>query len=114
VVRQPSYSRIVVQDGPSVLGHERFRQQEERSTFANVVEIVRAVVAAGDRHVDVEMERTVVRVLFGAMSSAGTSVSTSPDPDAEAERVVLAIGVVLSGLRALSEQGADVAGAPTS
>src|SRR3954465_14841811 len=39
VVRQPSYSRIVVQDGPSVLGHERFREQEERATFTNVVDI---------------------------------------------------------------------------
>src|SRR3954451_12120301 len=27
VVRQPVYNRIVVQDGPSVLGYERFREQ---------------------------------------------------------------------------------------
>src|SRR4051794_23797880 len=33
VVRQPSYSRVVIQDGPWVLGHERFREQEERSTI---------------------------------------------------------------------------------
>ena len=30
-------SRIVIQDGPSVLGYERFREQEERSTFATVL-----------------------------------------------------------------------------
>jgi AcrR family transcriptional regulator len=105
VVRQPSYSRIVVQDGPSVLGHERFREQEERSTFAYVLDIVRAVLNAGDWKVDEALEHTFARIFFGAMSSAGTNVSTSDDADTEAERVELAIGFILSGLRALSEQG---------
>src|SRR3954451_3225734 len=68
VVRQPSYSRIVVQDGPSVLGHERYREQEERSTFAYVLDIVRAVLGAGDWQVDEAMERTFARIFFGAMS----------------------------------------------
>ena len=110
VVRQPSYSRIVVQDGPSVLGYERFREQEERSTFSNVVEIVRAVLAAGDWQVDEQMEHTFARIFFGAMSSAGTSVSTAEDADTEAERVQLAIGFILSGLRTLSEQGTPLPG----
>jgi AcrR family transcriptional regulator len=110
VVRQPTYSRIVVQDGPSVLGHERFREQEERSTFANVVDIVRAVLGAGDWDVDPQMERTFARIFFGAMSSAGTTVSTAADPETEAARVELAIGFILSGLRALSEGGVELAG----
>ena len=112
VVRQPSYSRIVVQDGPSVLGYERFREQEERSTFANVRDIVRAVLGAGDWEVDPGMEGTFARIFFGAMSSAGTSVSTADDPDPEAERVELAIGFILSGLRTLSEQGTRLSGLP--
>ena len=108
VVRQPSYSRIVVQDGPSVLGHERFREQEERSTFAYVLDIVRAVLSAGDWEVDEALEHTFARIFFGAMSSAGTNVSTSDDPDTEAERVELAIGFILTGLRALTEQGVEL------
>jgi AcrR family transcriptional regulator len=87
VVRQPSYSRIVVQDGPSVLGYERFREQEERSTFAYVLDIVRAVLGAGDWQVDEGLEHTFARIFFGAMSSAGTTVSTSEEADTEAERV---------------------------
>jgi AcrR family transcriptional regulator len=114
VVRQPSYSRIVVQDGPSVLGFQRVREQEERSTFSTVVEIVRAVLAGGDWHVDEEMEHTFARIFVGAMSSAGTSVSESPNPDTEAERAELAIGLILSGLRAISDQGADLPDATTS
>ena len=30
VVQEPAYRRIVVQEGPSVLGYERFREQEQR------------------------------------------------------------------------------------
>jgi AcrR family transcriptional regulator len=114
VVRQPSYSRIVVQDGPSVLGHERFREQEERSTFDYVLDIVRAVLAAGSWQVDGDVEQTFARIFFGAMSSSGAAVSTADDPDAEAERVELAIGFILSGLRALSDEGAELRGAATS
>ena len=44
VVREPRYRRIVIQEGPAVLGYERFREQEERSTFANVLDIVRSVL----------------------------------------------------------------------
>jgi AcrR family transcriptional regulator len=108
VVRQPPYSRIVVQDGPSVLGHERFREQEMRSTYDYVLDIVRAVLAAGQWQVDGELEQTFARIFFGAMSSSGTAVSTADDADTEAERVELAIGFILSGLRALSEQGAEL------
>ena len=108
VVRQPSYSRIVIQDGPSVLGHERFREQEERSTFDYVLDIVRAVLAAGEWDVDAGMEQAFARIFFGAMSSAGACVSTAENTDTEAERVELAIGFILSGLRALAEQGAEL------
>jgi AcrR family transcriptional regulator len=111
VVRQPAYSRIVVQDGPSVLGYERFREQEERPTFAYVLDIVRAVFGAGDWEPDEAMVHTFARIFFGAMSSAGTTVSRADYPDEEAERVEAAIGFILAGLRALSEQAVP---APTS
>jgi AcrR family transcriptional regulator len=108
VVRQPAYRRIVVQDGPSVLGYERFREQEVRSTFANVLDIVRAVLGAGDWKVDADLEHTFATIFFGAMSSAGSTVSSAEDGDAQAERVELAIGFILSGLRLLAEQGAEL------
>ena len=109
VVRQPAYSRIVVQDGPSVLGYERFREQEERSTFASVLDIVRSVLAVGPWPSDDAMEHTFARIFFGALSSAGASVSRADDADDEAERVELAVGFILSGLRALSEEGTSLA-----
>ncbi|MEO5851329.1 MAG: TetR/AcrR family transcriptional regulator [Nocardioides sp.] len=106
VVRQPTYRRIVIQEGPAVLGYERFREQEERSTFANVREIVGAVLSTADRDVDEETVATFSRIFFGAMSSAGESVSTSDDPAAAGARVEAAIGFILAGLRGLMETGA--------
>jgi len=114
VVRQPSYSRIVIQDGPSVLGYERFREQEERSTFAYVLDIVRAVLSSGDWEVGDELEHTFARIFFGALSSSGASVSTADDADAAAERVELAIGFILAGLRSLADQGVQMPATPSA
>ena len=52
VVQEPRYRRIVIQEGPAVLGYERFREQEERSTFAIVLDIVRSVLGAGAWELD--------------------------------------------------------------
>jgi AcrR family transcriptional regulator len=102
VVRDPTYRRVVIQDGPAVLGYERFREQEERSTFSNVLAIVAAVLSAGDLDLDEAMQKTFGRIFFGAMSSAGESVSLAEDPEAASDRVEAAIGIILDGLQALS------------
>src|SRR3954464_5227056 len=65
VVQEPRYRRIVIQEGPSVLGYERFREQEERSTFANVLEIVQSVLAAGRWDLDEALQQTFARIFFG-------------------------------------------------
>jgi len=108
VVQEPGYRRIVIQEGPSVLGYERYREQEERSTFANVLEIVRSVLAAGSWDLDEELQQTFARIFFGAMSSAGEAVSAADDPEAAAARVETAIGFILAGFASLAESGADL------
>ncbi len=105
VVREPAYRRIVIQDGPAVLGYERFREQEERTTYAHVVEIVRAVLGSGDRELDDEMLETFSRIFFGALSSAGESVASSEDPEVASARVEAAIGFILAGLQTQLEAG---------
>ncbi|WP_439936737.1 TetR/AcrR family transcriptional regulator [Nocardia sp. N13] len=105
-VQEPAYRQIVISDGPSVLGHERFREQEERSTYAIVDEIVRAVLTADDRDLDEDMLDTFTRIFFGAMSAAGGAVAVSEDPAAAAARVETAIGVIMAGLQQLLESGA--------
>jgi AcrR family transcriptional regulator len=108
VVQEPRYRRIVIQEGPSVLGYERYREQEERSTFANVLEIVRGVLSAGPWALDEDMLHTFARIFFGAMSSAGESVSSAPDPVAAAARVETAIGFILAGFQSLADAGVEL------
>jgi len=108
VVQEPRYRRIVIQEGPSVLGYERYREQEERSTFANVLDIVRWVLEAGTWELDEEMQQTFARIFFGAMSSAGESVSAAADPVQAARRVESAIGFMLAGFQILVENGVEL------
>jgi AcrR family transcriptional regulator len=110
VVQEPRYRRIVIQEGPSVLGYERYREQEERSTFANVLEIVRAVLSAGPWELDEDLSQTFARIFFGAMSSAGESVSGAEDPVQAAANVETAIGFILAGFRALADSGVELTG----
>jgi AcrR family transcriptional regulator len=108
VVREPTYRRVVILEGPAVLGYARFREQEERSTFANVLEIVRSVLSAGNWDLDEDMLQTFARIFFGAMSSAGESVSGAEDREAAAARVEAAISFILMGFQSLAEAGVDV------
>jgi AcrR family transcriptional regulator len=114
VVQQPRYRRIVIQEGPSVLGYERYREQEERTTYANVVEIVRSVLTAGTWELDEGMLQTFARIFFGTMSAAGEVVATSDDPELAAQRVETAVGFLLSGVQALVEGGGELPDVPTA
>lgn len=99
VVQEPAYQRVVLQDGPAVLGHERFREQEQRTSRALVREVAESLLVASSEGGDPTMVDTVSHLLFGAVSAAGEQVAGSADPRAETERVERAIGVILDGLR---------------
>lgn len=104
-VRESAYRRIVIQEGPAVLGYERYREQEERSAFAVVQDIVRTVLTAGGHQVDDDMVGTFARIFFGALSAAGESVTAASDPERAAQRVEAAIGFILTGIQSLADQG---------
>lgn len=103
VVRQAAYQRVVIQEGPAILGYERFREQEERSSFGLVQDIVSSVLRAGDFELDAAMRDTFSRIFFGALSAAGGMVTSSEDPGMEVARVEAAIRFILSGLRMLAD-----------
>jgi AcrR family transcriptional regulator len=108
IVRDPIYRRIVIQDGPAVLGYERYREQEERSAFGVVEEIVRTVLAASGAEADDEMISTFARIFFGALSSAGESVAAAADPEAATLRVEAALSFILAGIQSLADQGVAI------
>lgn len=108
VVQEEPYRMVVVQDGPSVLGYERFREQEERSTFGIVLGIVRSVLSAGTWELDEGMLDTFTRIFFGALNAAGGAVAGSEEPRMEAARVEAAITFLISGIQALVQQGVEL------
>jgi AcrR family transcriptional regulator len=108
VVQQAEYSRIVIQEGPVVLGYERYREQEERSTFGIVQEIVSAVLDTYD--LESSMVETFSRVFFGAMSAAGAAVSSAQDTRRASAEVEAAIAFILAGLRQQAESGGQLPG----
>ncbi|MFZ5849342.1 TetR/AcrR family transcriptional regulator [Nocardioides pakistanensis] len=108
VVQQPEYSRIVIQEGPVVLGYERYREQEERSTFGIVQEIVSTVLRTYD--LEPSMVETFSRVFFGAMSAAGAAVSSAEDTKRASAEVEAAIAFILAGLRQQAEAGVQLPG----
>lgn len=105
VVQNRSYQRVVIQDGPAVLGYERFREQEERSSYSMVNDLVRTVVASSSYELSDDMADTFSRIFFGAMSAAGESVTAALDPEVTVARVEAALAFILAGLRSLAESG---------
>jgi len=104
IVQQPAYRRVVVQEGPAVLGHDRFQEQEDRSTFGIVEGLVRDLIGTDALNLDDDMLQTITRILFGALSAAGETVVGSTDPGAASARVEAAMGLLISGMRALTGQ----------
>jgi AcrR family transcriptional regulator len=108
IVQQPEYQRVVIQEGPAVLGYERFREQEERSSYGLVQDMVHDVLSASPYDLDDEMLETFSRIFHGAMSAAGQSVSTAAEPALAVARVEAAIAFILTGLRTLAETGVEM------
>jgi AcrR family transcriptional regulator len=106
VCQEPAYRRIVMQEGPVVLGFDRWRQSEERSTYGLVHDLVRRVL----RQYDIQgtLLDTFTRVFFGAMSAAGVSVAEAEDPETASRDVSTVIALMLAGLRQMAESGVDL------
>jgi AcrR family transcriptional regulator len=107
-VQDPAYQRVVIQEGPAVLGYERFREQEERSSYGLVQDLVRDVLRDSPYDLDDEMLETFTRIFFGAMSAAGESVSSASDARLAVARIETAIAFILTGLRTLADSGVEL------
>jgi AcrR family transcriptional regulator len=108
VVQRTEYRRIVLQDGPAVLGAERWRAEEEKSTVAIVMGIIRSVVEAGTFELPDEMAQTFGRVFYGALSAAGAEIAASEDPAEAAARAEAAVTFILLGLQRLADEGEEL------
>src|SRR6201995_1548652 len=81
----PEVQRILVTDAPAVLGLARYVELDERYALEPAVQALEAATAAGLMRV--EDPRTVMPLLFGAMTRAGLLIASAPDPKATRDAV---------------------------
>ena len=94
-VLEPEVQRILVTDGPAVLGLARFIELDERYALDSAVAAIEAANAAG--LLRVADPPTLVRLLFGAMTRAGVLIASSADPKATREAVGVTFRQMISG-----------------
>src|SRR6201996_271105 len=94
-VLEPEIQRILVTDGPAVLGLARFVELDERYALEPSVQALEAATAAG--LLRVADARTLMPLLFGAMTRAGLLIASSPDPKATRDAVGAAFQQMMRG-----------------
>jgi AcrR family transcriptional regulator len=94
----PAIQRVVLVEGPSVLGWETWQEIESRYGYGLVVAGVEAAMAAG--LVDTQPVAPLAHVLFGALTEAGMVVARAGDPRAARAEMDEAMDRLLDGLRA--------------
>lgn len=98
----PSYQRIVIHEGPVVMGWERWREAEEHFSFGLVKATIEALIESGEV-VDVPIEVTA-RILFGALAAGATVIAGADDPKQAGAEVSQTIITVLQGMRSQARQ----------
>jgi AcrR family transcriptional regulator len=94
-VLQPELQRILILDGPAVLGLARYTELDERYAFAVIVAALRAATESGTLRVD--DPETVTRLLLGALTRGAMLIANSPDPVATRHAVALCLRALLNG-----------------
>jgi AcrR family transcriptional regulator len=74
----PEVQRILLIDGPSVLGWERWRAMEERHAFGAIRMVLE--VAAPQAQLRPELVDTLAHVLLASVNEVALLVARSPDP----------------------------------
>jgi AcrR family transcriptional regulator len=93
----PSCQRIVMLEGPSVLGWETWKEIDERYGYGLTKASLEAAMAAGvleRRPVD-----PLARLFLAAISEAAIQIARAPDREAEMEEMYSALMATLEGFR---------------
>jgi AcrR family transcriptional regulator len=97
VCLDPAVQRVVLVEGPSVLGWESWQEIESRYGYGLVVAGVEAAMAAG--LLEPQPVAPLAHVLFGALTEAGMVVARADDPRAARTEMDGAMDRLLDGLR---------------
>jgi AcrR family transcriptional regulator len=77
-VLEPDVQRILILDGPAVLGLARFTELDERYAHAAIMHALKSAAGAGA--IRVEDPETTTRLLLGALTRGAMLIANSNDP----------------------------------
>jgi AcrR family transcriptional regulator len=97
VCLDPAVQRVVLLDGPAVLGWDTWQEVEERYGYGLTATGVDAAIRAG--LVPRQPVEPLAHLLFGALAQAGMVVARSDDPVAARTEMESAMDRLLDGLR---------------
>jgi AcrR family transcriptional regulator len=93
-VLQPDMQRILIVDGPAVLGLARYTALDEQYAHAVIVHALTAAAEAGT--ISVEDPETATRLLLGALTRGAMLIANSPDPIETRHAVAKSMRALLS------------------
>jgi len=90
--------RILLIDGPAVLGWQRWRELESRYGLGAIHAMLQRAVDEGDLSAEQPLE-VLAHVLLAATDEAALFIANSPDPHSARDQAVHVITLMLSSLR---------------
>ena len=93
-VLQPDVQRILILDGPAVLGLARYTELDERYAHAVIVAALKSAAEAGTIRVD--DPETTTRLLLGALTRGAMLIANSSDPVETRHAVARSIRALLN------------------
>jgi AcrR family transcriptional regulator len=93
---EPEVQRIVLLDGPAVLGWDRWREIAARYGLGLIEAAVRAAIEAGE--IDPQPVRPFAHVLMGALDEAAMLIARSEQPEEMRAEVTAMLAALLDGL----------------
>ena len=101
----PEAQRILLIDGPSVLGWQRWRALQADVTLGPLQQTLEILIEQG--RIPEQPTRQVAQLLLAALNDAALSVAGAGDPKVESAKLFAALSILINGLRAgASETGA--------
>ncbi|HEV2362792.1 MAG TPA: TetR/AcrR family transcriptional regulator [Caulobacteraceae bacterium] len=91
------FERIILKDGPAVLGWDRWRQIDERYFLAMLPAGLEAAMAAGQ--IRRQPAPPLARLLIGALTEAAVACAAADDPAGAGRELARALDSLLEGLR---------------
>jgi AcrR family transcriptional regulator len=94
---KPPFDRIVLRDGPAVMGWERWRELDARYFLAMLPRTLEVAMAEGV--IPPQPAEPLARLIAGALTEAAVACAASPTPAATGEEHARALESLIEGLR---------------